>query len=429
MRRVFSVAMVSLLCLSMFSMFAPKAKADSAYLTDFVQLTTNPFRDREPFWAPDGSKIAYFAFDSSTWYRHIWTMNPDGSGKTQLTFGNVVDESGDYSPDGKKIAFTRYGLRGWGISDIMIMNADGTNIQQITSTGLCRLTPRWSNDGTKLAFYYGGAGSNINEIHIMNADGTDEITVLSCAYPYLLPYWSPDDTKLVYPQSDGIWLVSTSPPYETTHLFTTTIPAAEPVFSPDGKYILFSIGEIGTGQNPIYRDLFLIDANGNFVAQQTSDSMTDYPFDWSPDGHYVAFGSRWSGTTNIWRARIVISTNYQLTVTSTPTSGITFTVNSASKTTPYVESLPEGYYTLEMPQTYLGYKWSKWLEDGDTSRTKTIYLHGTTWTGVYAPITPPVGGEWAPIDPVQLVTPWIALVFLAIAFAAAGSHRLLKKHL
>jgi hypothetical protein len=43
--------------------------------------------------------------------------------------------------------------------------------------------------------------------------------------------------------------------------------------------------------------------------------------------------------------------------------------------------------------------------------------------------TSPVGGEWAPIDTVQMVTPWIALVFLAIAFAAAGSHPLLKKRL
>jgi len=40
---------------------------------------------------------------------------------------------------------------------------------------------------------------------------------------------------------------------------------------------------------------------------------------------------------------------------------------------------------------------------------------------------PPVGGEWAPINTVQLITPWVALAFLAIAFAAAGSHRLLKK--
>ena len=102
------------------------------------------------------------------------------------------------------------------------------------------------------------------------------------------------------------------------------------------------------------------------------------------------------------------------TVTSTPITGIPFTINTVSKTTPYTDLLPEGYYTLEMPQTYNGYEWSKWLEDGDTSRTKTNYLHGTTWTGVYVQTTPPVGGQWAPIDTVKLLSPWITLASLAM---------------
>jgi PKD repeat protein len=42
---------------------------------------------------------------------------------------------------------------------------------------------------------------------------------------------------------------------------------------------------------------------------------------------------------------------------------------------------------------------------------------------------PSVGGEWTPIETVHLVTPWVALAILAIGFAVAGSHRLLKKHL
>lgn len=110
--------------------------------------------------------------------------------------------------------------------------------------------------------------------------------------------------------------------------------------------------------------------------------------------------------------------NYQLTVTSTPITGIPFTINSAPNATPYVEWLPEGYYTLEMPQTYNGYDWSHWLEDGDPSRVKTIYLHGTTWTGVYvqvSPPTPPVGGEWVPIDKLQLLPQLISLASLMTA--------------
>jgi hypothetical protein len=107
---------------------------------------------------------------------------------------------------------------------------------------------------------------------------------------------------------------------------------------------------------------------------------------------------------------------YQLTVTSLPITGIPFTINAASKTTPYTEWWPEGHYTLEMPETYNGYVWSHWLEDGDTNRIKTIYLHGTTWTGVYvlAAPPPPVGGLWVPINKLDVLAPWITLASLMV---------------
>jgi len=303
MKKVLSTIFIGLLCLSMFPMFAPHVKADLAYLTDIVQLTTNPYDDRGAGWFPDSSKITYGAFADS-WYRHIWVMNRDGSGKTQLTFGDVVDEGPVYSPDGSKIVFTRYGLRGWGIHDIFIMNADGSGTpEQITSTGLARLSVKWSNDGQRLAFYYGGAGTSTNEIHIMNADGTNEVTVVSSASPQaaMNTYWSPDDKKLVYTMDDGIWTVNTSPPYQTTHVFQTSSPTTYAVYSPDGNYIMYASGVYGQLQ-----DLYLIDVSGNFIAQLTYDTKFGYGFDWSPDGEYIAFNSISSGNYDIWRARIVI---------------------------------------------------------------------------------------------------------------------------
>lgn len=76
---------------------------------------------------------------------------------------------------------------------------------------------------------------------------------------------------------------------------------------------------------------------------------------------------------------------YQLTVSSTPKTGITFTVDGNSKTTPYTDWLLEGSHNLEMPQAHDGYIWSRWLEDADTNRIKTISLSGTTtWTGLFA---------------------------------------------
>jgi len=87
--------------------------------------------------------------------------------------------------------------------------------------------------------------------------------------------------------------------------------------------------------------------------------------------------------------------HYQLTVTSSPITGIQFIINGTPKTTPYTEWLLEGSYTLIMPETYNGYIWSHWLEDGDPNRIKTITLPETTYTAVYT--EPPIGGYSLPI--------------------------------
>ena len=84
---------------------------------------------------------------------------------------------------------------------------------------------------------------------------------------------------------------------------------------------------------------------------------------------------------------------YELIVASSPITGITFTVDGVPKTTLYTEWLPEGSYSLIMPETHNGYVWSHWLEDGDPNRTKTITLPGTTWTGVFVFAVQPHGPE------------------------------------
>jgi len=127
--------------------------------------------------------------------------------------------------------------------------------------------------------------------------------------------------------------------------------------------------------------------------------------------------------TNITLAACFIGPYYELAVTSTPITGVTFTINGAQKTTPHTEWLLEGSYTLAMPATHAGYVWSHWLEDGDTSRTKTITLSGTTWTGVFTPAPPPppppppaVGGHMILTDKDESTpSPWTSPL---IAFAS-----------
>ncbi|MGI5242988.1 hypothetical protein [Dactylosporangium sp. CA-139066] len=51
-----------------------------------------------PAWSPDGRKIAYVHLDDDEAWGYIYTVNTDGSGTTQITFGPATDEVPDWSP-------------------------------------------------------------------------------------------------------------------------------------------------------------------------------------------------------------------------------------------------------------------------------------------------------------------------------------------
>jgi Tol biopolymer transport system component len=89
-----------------------------------------------------------------------------------------------YSPDGSKIAFTRWGgaLKdaSGDHSEIWIMNADGTGAKRLTS-GSYDWYPAWSPEGTKIAFERGG------KILIMNSDGSELTQVTEGMYPVWTP--------------------------------------------------------------------------------------------------------------------------------------------------------------------------------------------------------------------------------------------------
>ena len=100
-------------------------------------------------------------------------MNADGTDVVNITGLGYFDYDPVWSPDGQKIAFNRSD-RG-GVSDIYVMNADGTDVVNITKDGTGNYEPAWSPDGTKIAFASERGGGLA--IYVMNADGTDVIRI------------------------------------------------------------------------------------------------------------------------------------------------------------------------------------------------------------------------------------------------------------
>src|SRR4029453_9907494 len=81
----------------------------------------------------------------------LWTMRPDGSNQVRLTNDRVEDVFPTWSPDAKKIAWTRGGALDPD-AELWIMNADGTGKRQITFNAFADGVASFSPDGTKLVF-------------------------------------------------------------------------------------------------------------------------------------------------------------------------------------------------------------------------------------------------------------------------------------
>jgi TolB protein len=78
-------------------------------------------------WSPDGRRILYV---SSRGNNEIYVVNPDGSGRRNLTRNPTFDGQPAWSPDGRRIAFASKRDGEWGI---YVMNADGSGQQKLAA--------------------------------------------------------------------------------------------------------------------------------------------------------------------------------------------------------------------------------------------------------------------------------------------------------
>ncbi len=137
-------------------------------------------------WSPDGSRIAYYSTRdplSGPW--ELWVMNPDGSGKSQLSMGN--DYSPAWSPDGNRIAYVHEPLSS-GNAEIAVLDV-ASGIQMIlTSEKANDMHPTWSPDGQRLAFssYRGESPA----VYVMNQAGRGVVRLAEGRDPA----WSRDGT-------------------------------------------------------------------------------------------------------------------------------------------------------------------------------------------------------------------------------------------
>jgi Tol biopolymer transport system component len=178
-------------------------------------LTSSPGYDAEATVGPHGRIVFTSVRDGDM---EIYSMAGDGSDVKRLTNLPGPDGGAFYSPDGTQIVFRgrhpqagtpefveyftllKEGLWKPTSTELYIMNADGSNLRQITDNGAANFAPFWTPDGKRLIFssnLHNLKGRNF-DLFLINADGSGVEQVTHHPDFDGFPMFSPDGTHLVF---------------------------------------------------------------------------------------------------------------------------------------------------------------------------------------------------------------------------------------
>jgi Tol biopolymer transport system component len=268
---------------------------DGTALRSLVPVEPDPLGATPPTWSPDGRRIGFGegvgCNDTVCRRWEVWIGDAQRATKRRFLVGGAAPS---WSPDGTRIAyeagFSNAGPKPKGSDQILVAKVHGDGSRQIAHGGL----PRWSPRGELIAYLATSDGYDYAGLHVVEATGRGgppgaDNTRPICGGPdgrrlaFMGPTpfddtlfvatadgrnkhrigpahtsiagvaWSPDGSKLVWTfydsrrNSEQLMLArsdGSGPPRQLTHERTGTF-IATPIFSADGRRILYAVSRAG----------------------------------------------------------------------------------------------------------------------------------------------------------------------------------------
>ena len=253
---------------------------------DGTGLTRLTYTDGDvyPSWSSDGKQILFSRARGPVVDDEIWIVGAAGENEHRLTFGSGAD----WSPDGEQVAFTRH------VSDeldeVAVINADGSDEHSLVPNASFAA---WSPDGNHILFerggFYGGS------IGVVDADGSD-LQLLTNSSNDGCPSWSPDSEEIAYSGGPKRQLYVMNADGSGAHLVGRTNNSEKAFvdacasWSPDGRQLLFTTFDEDQDSELIA----VVNADGTdqrILSPRPPDDdwiSHEEPV-WSPDGRHILY--------------------------------------------------------------------------------------------------------------------------------------------
>jgi len=205
-----------------------------------------------PAWTPDGHDIIFASGDDFS--RNLWRMAASGPGKPARRLASVGEAGSQpaISRQGRRLAYTHALLdENIGRVGVSPEGKIGAPASFISSTRL-DCCPQFSPNGKRIAFSSGRSSrSGAYEIWVCNSDGSSIAQLTSLGAEAGFPRWSPDGERIAFDSSvDGqfeVYIISANggrPQRLTSNPSTDAVPS----WSGDGRWIYFASDRSGEYQ-------------------------------------------------------------------------------------------------------------------------------------------------------------------------------------
>ena len=257
-----------------------------------------PHADINPRFSPDGKSVAFLRWGGGM-DKDIFLVRTAGGQPKRLTFDNVVISGLDWTSDGAYVIFSSDRLANSG--RLWKVSASGGQPEPLPVGQGGAYFPSLSRDGRRLAYTQRDFSTSIWRYEVPRTKGrsTPPTRLIASTGANWVPQFSPDGKRIAFESTRSgsweIWVCDSDGSNLRRLTFFNGPQAGVPHWSPDGREIIFNAAPGG------HSALFVVSGEGGRPRRLNTDASNEAAASWSRDGKWIYFSSDRTGVNQVWK--------------------------------------------------------------------------------------------------------------------------------